>query len=104
MYIRKCIDTDVLTFVYIQFKFMKLTQHFLKRSGERDIYPEMLVKILSGKYVSSQSEKDETAVLVTGPYDGKFWTVIINYETGKIISARRAHKKEITKYEEKYRV
>ncbi|SHL13266.1 hypothetical protein [Fibrobacter sp. UWEL] len=30
---------------------MKLTQHFLKRSGERDIYPEMLVKIVSGDYV-----------------------------------------------------
>jgi len=83
---------------------MKLTQHFLKRSGERDIYPEMLVKIMSGKYVSLQSEKDETADLITGLYDGKFWTVIMNNETGNIISARRAHKKEIEKYEEKYRV
>lgn len=83
---------------------MKLTQHFLKRSGERDIYPEMLVKIMSGKYVSLQSEKDETADLITGLYDGKFWTVIMNNETGNIISTRRAHKKEIEKYEEKYRV
>lgn len=83
---------------------MKLTQHFMKRSGERDIYPEMLVKILSGKYISQQSDRDDTAVLITGPHDGKFWTIIVNSETGRIISARRAHRKEEKQYEEEYRV
>lgn len=83
---------------------MKLTQHFLKRSGERDIYPEMLVKIMSGDYAFLPSEQDPSAGLIVGKQDGKLWTVIVNIETEKIITARRAHGKEIKLYEQKFRL
>lgn len=82
---------------------MKLTRHVLKRGNERSIHPEMLVKILSGKFISIPSDKDPTAELVIGMYDGKIWTVIMNIETGVVITARRAHGKEIAKYEETFK-
>ncbi|MCQ2109471.1 MAG: hypothetical protein MJZ05_12005 [Fibrobacter sp.] len=82
---------------------MKLTKHFQKRSGERDIYPEMLSKILSGKYISTPSTKDESVELITGKHDNKLWTIVMNIETGSIITARRAHGKEIRVYEEAFK-
>ncbi len=42
------------------------------------------------------------AELVTGKWDGKLWTIVANRNTGKVITARRAHGKEIRLYEEKH--
>lgn len=40
------------------------------------------------------------AELVTGKWDGKLCTIVVNRNTGKVITARRAHGKEIKLYEE----
>ena len=81
---------------------MKIGKHGLEKADERSIYPEMMFRILQGKFVSSPSNHDEEAELVTGKWDGKLWTIVANRNTGKVITARRAHGKEIRLYEEKH--
>lgn len=80
---------------------MKLTRHGKERSEEREIYPEMMARILSGKYIAAPSSRDESAQLVTGKCDGTLWTIVVDIDTGKVITARRAHGKEIKLYEER---
>ena len=52
--------------------------------------------------MSAPSNHDEEAELITGKWDGKLWTIVANRNTGKVITARRAHGKEIRLYEEKH--
>ena len=95
----KCIDKFVNTFYIMN---MKMSSHGKERSEEREIYPEMMVKVLAGKYIAIPSKTDDTAVLLIGMADSKLWTIIMNVNTGNVITARRAHGKEIKAYEEKF--
>ena len=80
---------------------MKIGKHGLEKGPERSIYPEMMFRILQGKFVTTPSNHDENAELLTGKWDGKLWTLVVNNVTGKVITARRAHGKEIRLYEER---
>lgn len=81
---------------------MKFSRHGVFRAEERSIYPEIQNKVLAGKIVYALSTRDDSAILITGKYDGKYWTIVMNIETGVVITARRAHAKEIKLYMETY--
>lgn len=81
---------------------MKISKHGIEKGSEREFYPEMMNKVLSGNYITMPSNIDENAYLVVGKADGKLWTIIFNVNTEKVITARRAHGKEVKLYEEKF--
>ncbi len=81
---------------------MNLTKHGKEQSIAREFSPEMMAKISSGKHIILESNSDSDAFLIVGKYDGKFWAIVMGISSGKVITVRRAHKKEERIYVEKF--
>jgi uncharacterized DUF497 family protein len=80
----------------------KFTQHGEKRANERGITPEQIDGLLaSEKTLTVPSKYDDRAALAMGEVGKKLWVVVYNKETGEVVTARRAQKRERRLYEEK---
>lgn len=66
---------------------------------ERGFTAEMLEEFLSGNFCNMNSKACENVVLLTNEINGKFWTLVVNSQTGNLITVRRSHKEEIDTYD-----
>jgi len=79
----------------------KFTGHGKERADERGITPEEIDGILASEdTLVIASEYDELAVLSFGMLKGKLWAVVSNWQSGEVITVRRAHEKERRIYEQ----
>jgi uncharacterized DUF497 family protein len=75
--------------------------HAKGQARDRGITEEGIKYILSqSPAVFVLSNHDPTAVIVLGRHEGKVWGVVLNIDTHRVITVRRASKKERRFYEE----
>lgn len=72
---------------------MNITVHAWERMKERGFTPEMLGKILGGKF--SVRPAVDGMFRITGRADGKAWTLIVSENLDTLVTVRRAHKEEL---------
>lgn len=72
---------------------MNITVHAWERMSERGFSPEMIGKLLAGKF--SVRPSGDGLFRITGMADGKAWTLVVSADLDTLITVRRAHKEEL---------
>lgn len=72
---------------------MNITVHAWERMSERGFSPEMIGKLLAGKFSVRPSR--DGLFRITGMAGGKAWTLVVSADLDTLITVRRAHKEAL---------